>query len=423
MLANPSPDADHHPMSHGEAPIGVTPRRARGYLELATGFAVLDLTAMAVSPLQGKQLDGQMLLLAGALLAACWLVDSVNVPAGLDRAGRFLSLSGVNALLFPAAILLPPSLFVAVAVGTELPALGRHGWHTPVVNGCIRSMQVCAAAITFFAICDSFDPSEGPIELGATTIAALVGAGVAMLVVESLAVGRLLRLEEDLLPEDLPLLEPRDLLRNSPDVAIGALACILLGTAPFGVVLLVPLFLLQRTALRAHAARLGNHRDAKTGLLTYEVFLDLAHREVARARRTQQPLSLLMLDVDGLKWVNTRHGHLAGDRLIAEMGLLLQRNCREEDLVARFGGDEFYALLPGADLAGAICAAERIRQRAERTTVLGIDPPLTLGISVGATEVVGDDDLSAALARADRGLRLAKQAGRNRVEVVEPVRR
>lgn len=409
-------------MSHGEAPIGVTPRHARGYLELGLGFAVLDLAALATSPLQGEPLDGQLLLLAGALLVASWLVDSVNVPAGLDRAGRFLSLSGVNALLFPAAILLPPSMFVAVAIGTELPALARSGWYTPVVNGCIRAMQMCAASITFYSICDTFDPSEGPTELGLVTISALVAAGVAMLVVESLAVGRVLRVEGGLLPEDLPLLEVRDLLRSSPDIAIGALACILLATAPAAVVLLVPLFLLQRRALRAHAARLGNHRDAKTGLLTYPVFLDLARRELARARRTEQPVAMLMLDVDGLKQVNTRHGHLAGDRLISEMGLLLQRNCREEDLVARFGGDEFCVLLPGADQAGAVCAGERIRSRAERTTVLGTDPPVFLNVSIGATEVVEGDDVNAVLTRADRGLRAAKQRGRNRIEVVAPVR-
>lgn len=409
-------------MSHGEAPIGVTPRRARGYLELGLAFAVLDLAALATSPLQGEPLDGQLLLLAGALLVASWLVDSVNVPAGLDRAGRFLSLSGVNALLFPAAILLPPSMFVAVAIGTELPGLGRHGWHTPVVNGCIRAMQMCAASITFYSICDVFDPDEGPTTLGVVTISALIAAGVAMLVVESLAVGRLLRVEEGLLPEELPLLEVRDLLRSSPDISIGALACILLATTPAAVVLLVPLFLLQRTALRGHAARLGSHRDAKTGLLTYSVFLDLARRELARARRTQQPMSMLMIDVDGLKQVNTRHGHLAGDRLISEMGLLLQRNCREEDLVARFGGDEFCLLLPGADRDGAMCAGERIRQRAAQTRVLGIDPPVHLRVSIGATELAEEDSLDTLLSRADRGLRAAKQRGRNRIEVVEAVR-
>ncbi len=163
------------------------------------------------------------------------------------------------------------------------------------------------------------------------------------------------------------------------------------------------------------------YRDAKTGLLTLTAFDDLAARELARARRTSAPVSLIMMDLDGLKAINTERGHLAGDGAIAALARLLLANCRQEDLVCRFGGDEFCLLIPGAGLEQAELVAERIRFTAMGTRDSSLADARTLSVSVGVAVATGRDDVVSLLNRADSGLAEAKRAGGNRVRVVEPV--
>jgi diguanylate cyclase (GGDEF)-like protein len=128
-----------------------------------------------------------------------------------------------------------------------------------------------------------------------------------------------------------------------------------------------------------------------------------------------------MMDLDGLKAINTERGHLAGDRAIAALARLLLSNCRQEDLVCRFGGDEFCLLIPGAGLEQAELVAERIRFTAMGTRDAGLGDGRTLSVSVGVAVATGRDDVVSLLNRADSGLGEAKRAGGNRVRVVEAV--
>ena len=114
--------------------------------------------------------------------------------------------------------------------------------------------------------------------------------------------------------------------------------------------------------------------------------------------------------------MNTAHGHLAGDRFIQAMGQLLESTLRAEDLVARFGGDEFCVLLLGLDQDHAEATAERIRVTAHDTFVSGVGIPLA--VSIGITPVTGQDDIDAAISRADSGLRAAKRDGKDRYHIV-----
>ena len=127
-----------------------------------------------------------------------------------------------------------------------------------------------------------------------------------------------------------------------------------------------------------------------------------------------------MLDVDGLKTVNRTLGHLAGDRVVITLSQVLLRSSRQEDLVCRFGGDEFCLLLPGAGVEQAALVAERIRATAEGTEVTGPAPTARLSVSVGVAVAGPGDDITSLLGRADEGLLRAKHAGGNRVRVVEP---
>ena len=133
-------------------------------------------------------------------------------------------------------------------------------------------------------------------------------------------------------------------------------------------------------------------------------------------RRSGGPASVLMIDLDGLKAVNTTYGHLAGDAYIRAMGGVLTRTLRAEDLVSRFGGDEFCVLLPGVRLDGACLVADRIRAESAATSVTRAGRPLA--VSIGVTEVGPADSIDSVISRADLGLLAAKGRGRDRVVAV-----
>lgn len=158
--------------------------------------------------------------------------------------------------------------------------------------------------------------------------------------------------------------------------------------------------------------------DPLTQLFNRRAFLERLTVELDRARRYGHTLSLLVVDVDHFKQINDTAGHLAGDRVLGDIGGMLQRAVRAVDLVARYGGEEFVVLLPETPLEGAVLFAERLRELLERQMFVGRgDEVVQLTVSVGvatfpATHVHSADDL---FARADEALYRAKQQGRNKV--------
>ena len=132
-------------------------------------------------------------------------------------------------------------------------------------------------------------------------------------------------------------------------------------------------------------------------------------------RRSGKPLCVLMADADHFKRINDQHGHDAGDRALQTLGGLLRGALRTQDLVARWGGEEFILLLPETDLHGASLVAESIRRRVGQAPLaIGeLDLPLTL--SCGLAEHRPDRNLEATIAHADAALYRAKAEGRDRV--------
>ena len=146
--------------------------------------------------------------------------------------------------------------------------------------------------------------------------------------------------------------------------------------------------------------------------------VDRLTAEIAHARRRSTPLAALMLDVDRFKEFNDRHGHFVGDRILCFVATLVMRLVRVEDVVARYGGDEFVILARETDHGEALALAERLRDavRAVCLSVAGGEVPVTLSIGVASLAETGDDDeASALLELADARLLVAKLAGRNQV--------
>lgn len=154
--------------------------------------------------------------------------------------------------------------------------------------------------------------------------------------------------------------------------------------------------------------------DLLTGLMNRRAFEEQAGRVLAGARRIRQPVSLVLADLDHFKTVNDRHGHLRGDETLKQVAEVLRRTLRESDLACRWGGEEFLCLLVGSDPAAAAEVMERVRRElAGHPDLADLDPRITLTAGVAGV----DDDLQAALHKADQALYAGKGAGRDRVVV------
>ncbi len=179
---------------------------------------------------------------------------------------------------------------------------------------------------------------------------------------------------------------------------------------------------LQNAHLYQETQRLAT-TDPLTGLSNYRHFHELLNLEVQRARRMHYAVGMLMMDLDHFKLVNDRHGHPAGDRALQQVAELMRTRLRRTDVVARIGGEEFAALLPGDGLNEVTIVAEKLRRGVEALPPVagGMDPdvaatPLTL--SVGATSLEPDVlDAQRLINCADRALYEAKRNGRNQVRL------
>ena len=154
--------------------------------------------------------------------------------------------------------------------------------------------------------------------------------------------------------------------------------------------------------------------DRLTGLNNRLRFEELLGAELERFHRHGHTFSLALFDIDDFKLINDNHGHETGDNVLRELGELLANHTRSEDVVGRWGGEEFTLLLPDTSHAAARQAAQKLAELAAShafTSSHGIT------LSCGVTDVASNDSIKALLRRADRALYRAKENGKNQVDV------
>ena len=155
--------------------------------------------------------------------------------------------------------------------------------------------------------------------------------------------------------------------------------------------------------------------DGLTGLHNRRYVVDQFEKMYNKATRYHSPCSILLIDIDYFKKVNDVHGHLVGDDVLVEVAQLLQHALRDSDLIGRYGGEEFLALLPMTNLLEAQILAERLREQVENSEEIKRQHGFGVTVSIGVAQITDHDTQKQLIQRADEALYKAKAAGRNRV--------
>lgn len=176
--------------------------------------------------------------------------------------------------------------------------------------------------------------------------------------------------------------------------------------------------LLHEVSERARAEEqlaLAARADPLTGLMNRRAMLEQLEHQSARAQRSEAPFSLILADLDYFKSINDTHGHDAGDQALIAIAEQLRQALRAQDLVARWGGEEFLVLLPDTDLEGGLVVAENLREGvAARTLTIG-GQTVRLTLSLGVARCAKGQPYNECIKSADSALYRAKVQGRNRV--------
>lgn len=326
--------------------------------------------------------------------------------------------SAAGAILLPAPFALP---FIAL-ISLLLRLRSRPApLHRLVFVTATVALGVIAGRCAVLAILGPADIAE-PASAAAKAAAVLAAVGLAV-VVNPVLVAAWYHLTNPEATWRRVLGVPMDHAIELAGVSLGAFVACAYRLAPVLIILALPtIAVLQRTLLVGtlrRAARL----DPKTGLLHAAQWQDAATTHLARSRRRGGDCAVLLIDLDTFKQVNDRYGHLAGDDVLRAVATMLRLQMREEDLVGRFGGEEFAVVLPETEETGALAVAERLRigvaDLVVRTRDLDGLPMRVAGVtaSIGVAAHNDGRDLNGLLLAADRALYAAKRAGRNRVNL------
>lgn len=169
-----------------------------------------------------------------------------------------------------------------------------------------------------------------------------------------------------------------------------------------------------------HELKERTRRDSLTGACTRREFFETGRSELKRARRYGHPMCMLLLDFDHFKQINDRYGHAGGDAVLKVLSRRIMDSLRTSDRYYRFGGEEFVVILPHSELEDALLVSERIRVLVETRPVEHGDDVIDVTVSGGIACLEGaGESLDDVVAKADKALYMAKENGRNRIEIFE----
>jgi diguanylate cyclase (GGDEF)-like protein len=406
----------------------------RRVLVVVLAVELLAVVALAVSAAFGGGVYPDDGLWIVAVLLAAGAV-STEASRGVERMrhrtdeGPHIDLSSVWALA--AAILLPGLLAggVVVVLYTHIYArIWRRSGVPPYrflfsTATVVLAVLAASAVIRLIGPADPFRSAEGLVSV---LLAMLAYAAVNMVLVATVIVlsgdsRTLATFVQVVAHGDEAVLEFATLSMGV--LVAGAMASF---GAEYAALVLPPLIVLHRTVLVRQLEQEAS-TDSKTGLLNAAAWHVQAGREVRRAERISTQASVLVLDLDHFKLVNDQHGHLVGDQVLAAVAEAVRSEVRDDDIVGRFGGEEFVVLLRGDEGAGTRSAAEAVAERIRlrvaglRVKVPGMHDPYIvdrLTVSIGGATLPDDgQDLGGLLEAADAAMYEAKHAGRNRIRM------
>ncbi|HZC31012.1 MAG TPA: GGDEF domain-containing protein [Gaiellaceae bacterium] len=382
------------------------PAKARSYFYASLVFAAVAAAAASTTGAGHVRWGDFVFILVGGAAAQMF---AAHTPANqVFHTGLAFTVA--------AALVLPPDLVLAVAVLQHVPEWlrKRYPWYITTFN----TANVAISGLAAWSVRYAFSQHGHPLGTRPLASSVLVAAcaGVAYVVVNHVLLARMLVLARSHSVRSTLLFSVDGLVTDLVLAAIGAsVALALLWQAWFVPVVAFPLLLIHR-ALVVPTLREQAFRDHKTGLLNSRGIEPVARDELARARRFGRPLSVLMCDVDYLREINNRYGHLAGDAALVEIADIFRTELRDYDLCARFGGDEFVIVLPEADLVNALDVAARIQERLAATPLVTAAGPIDVTVSIGAATRTDDDQsLADLLERADGEMFSAKHNGAARL--------
>ena len=384
----------------------------------------VTLVSLLVSP-PGVGCTGAML----ALIAGGVAVVELGRLAEGGRVDRQRIHKGLSAWPLAGALLLPLGLVGWVAAAVYLHAWARGiritRWKWIGSWGIVTLSALAAAGMFRVVNGTQLLPASGSGKVFAAVLATMA----TFLLTETVGFFVISRINDPSDEEYLraQLASPSFYVVEVAVLGSGALCAVLYAYWPGFLLLGGPALLLMQRGMLHQPLQYEARHDAKTGVLHCEAWRAMASSALGHSRRQERAVALLVVDVDHFKAVNDGFGHLAGDEVLAGTADAIVGCVRSTDLVGRFGGDEFCALLFCAGSDDALATAERIRQRIERLTFS--DPRLAVTASVGlATAPLaggagdarsGTIDFGELMASADRALYRAKRDGRNRVDQAE----
>ncbi len=363
---------------------------------------------------------GQMMLFAALLACGAVCTEAsrrLGMPAGISR-------DLLSAWWLPVALLLPPVYALVAPVPISF-LLQRRVRRAPplrrLFSAAVLGLAGAGASGMFQILGERI---AGGVPLGRPdvwlTYPAMVAAAVAcalfFTIVNVALVAVAAHAAERRTSARGAVWDKESLLLDLAELCLGVLVTIACVASPaLLLVALPPVVVLQRSLLHKQL-RAAARIDAKTGLLNVAAWQREAVVEIGKAVRGGQPLALLLVDIDHFKRVNDTCGHLAGDQVLAGLSAALRLLVRESDIIGRFGGEEFVALLPRANVAEARLVAERVRARVSELSVPVEEKRVTVTVSIGMA-MLGPHghDLSGLLSAADLALYRAKESGRDRV--------